>query len=137
MRQNRRPTSVRGNVEKSPSSPVLSHAEGKAANSLLGPAGPHRCLTRGAYIKYVSTAQWRPACAKRFGEGRERRWRLFSTFPFSCKFLSGAPRSVEGEALSTPLPFLSPLSVFSDPCALLWIRPTLSLSQNSPFHCDL
>ncbi|MEC4681539.1 MAG: hypothetical protein VST67_12700, partial [Nitrospirota bacterium] len=28
-------------------------------------------MTRGAYSQYVSTAQW-----------RERRWRLFSTFPF-------------------------------------------------------
>jgi hypothetical protein len=27
------------------------------------------------------TAKRRPACAKRFGEGRECRWRLFSTFP--------------------------------------------------------
>jgi len=51
-----------GNDQKSPSS--------KAA------AG----LTRGAYFQYVSTAKWRPACAKRFGEGRERRWRLFPTF---------------------------------------------------------
>jgi len=24
-------------------------------------------------MEYVSTAKWRPACAKRFGEGRERR----------------------------------------------------------------
>jgi len=52
MRQNRRPASVIGNVQKSPSS--------KAA----------AILTRGAYIEYVSTAKW-----------RERRWRLFSTFP--------------------------------------------------------
>ncbi len=44
----------------SPSSPVLSLAEGKAA----------AFLTRGAYSQYVSTAKW-----------RERRWRLFSTFP--------------------------------------------------------
>jgi len=28
-------------------------------------------LTRGAYSQYVSTAKW-----------RERRWRLFSTFPY-------------------------------------------------------
>jgi hypothetical protein len=28
-------------------------------------------LTRGAYMEYVSTAKW-----------RERRWRLFSTFPW-------------------------------------------------------
>jgi len=41
-----------GNVQKSPSS--------KAA----------AILARGAYFQYVSTAQW-----------RERRWRLFSTFP--------------------------------------------------------
>jgi hypothetical protein len=43
-------------------------------------------LTRGAYSQYVSTAKRRPACAKRFGEGRERRWRLFSTFPFEKKW---------------------------------------------------
>ncbi len=43
-----------GNVQKSPSS--------KAA----------AIWTRGAYIEYVSTAKW-----------RERRWRLFSTFPFT------------------------------------------------------
>jgi len=54
-----------GNVQKSPSS--------KATAILAG----------GAYIEYVSTAKGRPACAKRFGEGRERRWRLFSTFPAS------------------------------------------------------
>ena len=41
-----------GKVQKSPSS--------KAA----------AILTRGAYVEYVSTAKW-----------RERRWRLFSTFP--------------------------------------------------------
>ena len=43
-----------GNVQKSPSS--------KATAILAG----------GAYIEYVSTAK-----------GRERRWRLFSTFPVS------------------------------------------------------
>jgi hypothetical protein len=48
------------NVQKSPSSPVLSHAEGKAA----------AILARGAYVLYMSTAKW-----------RERRWWLFSTFP--------------------------------------------------------
>jgi hypothetical protein len=53
-----------GNVQKSPSSKAAAF------------------LTRGAYSQYVSTAKRRPACAKRFGEGRERRWRLFSTFPF-------------------------------------------------------
>ena len=45
-----------GNVQKSPSS--------KAA----------AVLTRGAYASYVSTAK-----------GRERRWRLFSTFPNSIE----------------------------------------------------
>jgi hypothetical protein len=39
-------------------------------------------LMRGAYSQYVSPVKSRPACAKRFGEGRERHWRLFSTFPF-------------------------------------------------------
>ena len=50
-------------------------------------------LTRGAYMEYVSTAKWRPACAKPLRplarkagfsgerEGRERRWRLFPIFP--------------------------------------------------------
>ncbi len=47
-----------GNVQKSPSS--------KAATN----------LTRGAYSEYVSTAKW-----------RERRWRLFSTFPMEKSFL--------------------------------------------------
>ena len=72
MRQEMRPTSVRGNVQKSPSS--------KAA----------ALLTRGAYSQYVSTTKRRPAYAKplqqawnrwlvsrSFSEG----WRLFSTFP--------------------------------------------------------
>ena len=60
-----------GNVQKSPSSPVLSLAEGKAA----------AILTRGAYMEYVSTAK-----------GRERRWRLFSTFPAEIlKLASGHP----------------------------------------------
>jgi len=35
----------------------------------------------GAYTQYVSTAKGQPAARSRFGEGRERRWRLFSTFP--------------------------------------------------------
>ncbi len=52
--QERRLASVGGNVQKSSSS--------KAA----------ALLTRGAYSQYVSTAK-----------GRERRWRLFSTFPYS------------------------------------------------------
>jgi uncharacterized protein YcbK (DUF882 family) len=51
-----------GNVQKSPSSKATA------------------ILTGGAYIEYVSTAKW-----------RERRWRLFSTFPYkkkrTCKFL--------------------------------------------------
>jgi hypothetical protein len=50
------PSSVGGTVQKSSSS--------KAA----------AILTRGAYSQYVSTAKW-----------RERRWRLFSTFPESMK----------------------------------------------------
>jgi len=35
-------------------------------------------LTRGAYMEYVSTAQW-----------RERRWRLFSTFLFNLNGVRG------------------------------------------------
>jgi hypothetical protein len=34
------------------------------------PARPQPFWLRGAYMEYVSTAKW-----------RERRWRLFSTFP--------------------------------------------------------
>jgi hypothetical protein len=49
-----------GNVQKDPSSPVLSQAKGKAA----------AFSTRGAYSQYVSTAK-----------RREHRWRLFPTFP--------------------------------------------------------
>jgi len=56
MLQDRRLTAVRGNVQKSSSS--------KAA----------AILTRGVYFQYVSTAKW-----------RERRWRLFSTFPEEFK----------------------------------------------------
>ena len=56
-------SAAKGNGQKSPSS--------KAA----------ALLARGAYSQYVSTVKGRPACAKRFGEGRERRWRLFSPFP--------------------------------------------------------
>jgi len=55
-------SAAEGNGQKSLSS--------KAANRLLDPAGANRCLARGAYLQYVSTAK-----------GRERRWRLFSTFP--------------------------------------------------------
>ncbi len=51
---------VGGNVQKSPSS--------KAA----------ALLTRGAYSQYVSTAK-----------GRERRWRLFSTFPLGHLYKPG------------------------------------------------
>jgi len=68
---------MRGNVQKRSSS--------KAA----------ALLTRGAYSQYVSAsgakrqvcepegqAKWRPqVCASRPGKARERRWRLFSTFP--------------------------------------------------------
>ena len=39
-------------------------AEGKATTCLIDPAGSYRSLTRGAYMAYVSTAKWRPACAK-------------------------------------------------------------------------
>ncbi|MCA9454898.1 MAG: hypothetical protein H6750_04725 [Nitrospiraceae bacterium] len=49
-----------GAVQKSSSSPALSHVEGKAA----------AIFARRAYFQYVSTEQW-----------RERRWRLFSTIP--------------------------------------------------------
>ena len=49
-------SSAIGNVQKSPSS--------KATNGLLGPGRRLRCLTRGAYTSYVSTGNWRPACAK-------------------------------------------------------------------------
>ncbi|MEC4680753.1 MAG: hypothetical protein VST67_08650 [Nitrospirota bacterium] len=49
----------------SPSSPVLSPAEGKAAHRLVHPARGNTCLTHGAYSQYVSTAKWRPVCAKR------------------------------------------------------------------------
>jgi len=70
----------------SPSSPVLSLAEGKAAVLLaafrrtriawLIPQGEPFVLARGAYAQYVSTAKGRPACHN-LGVG----WRLFSTFP--------------------------------------------------------
>ena len=76
MLQDRQPTAVRGNVQKSSSS--------KAA----------ALLTRGAYFQYVSAsgatrqvcepegqAKWRRCLASRFGKAKERRWRLFSTFP--------------------------------------------------------
>jgi hypothetical protein len=68
---------------KKSSSPVLSSVEGKATHGLLYPKGDNHCLTRGAYMAYVSTAKWRPACAKRFGEGRERR--------LACPILKGGP----------------------------------------------
>ncbi len=56
MPQTKSTSATGGNGQKSPSS--------KAAAS----------LTRGAYSQYVSTAKW-----------RERRWRLFSTFPGGMK----------------------------------------------------
>ena len=49
-------------MPKGPSSPALSGVAGKAA----------AIFTRGAYSQYVST-----------GKGQERRWRLFSTDPYS------------------------------------------------------
>ncbi|MEO8325899.1 MAG: hypothetical protein ABI618_08625 [Nitrospirota bacterium] len=51
-----------GPVQKSPSSPALSHVEGEAT----------AIFAAGAYTEYVSTEKW-----------RERSWRLFSTGP-SC-----------------------------------------------------
>ncbi len=68
MLQERQLASVGGNVQKSSSS--------KAA----------ALLTRGAYMEYVSTAKW-----------RERRWRLFSTFPLCVLF----PRSATQYILNT------------------------------------
>jgi hypothetical protein len=44
---------------KKSSSPVLSSVEGKATHGLLYPKGDNHCLTRGAYMAYVSTAKWR------------------------------------------------------------------------------
>jgi hypothetical protein len=38
---------------------VLSSVEGKATHGLLYPKGDNHCLTRGAYMAYVSTAKWR------------------------------------------------------------------------------
>jgi len=66
-----------GNGQKSPSS--------KAA----------ALLTRGAYTQYVSTAK-----------GRERRWRLFSTFPFKEQgWIQSGGTPIEGqeERLGGPL----------------------------------
>jgi len=67
MLQNRRPTSGGGNIQKSSSS--------KAA----------ALLTRGAYIEYVSAnvAKSDKSVSPKAAKWRERRWRLFSTFP--CK----------------------------------------------------
>jgi len=46
---------------------------------LLRPGGRDRCGKAERTWEYESTAKGRPACAKRFGEGRERRWQTFST----------------------------------------------------------
>ncbi|MDA0740021.1 MAG: hypothetical protein O3A59_14000 [Nitrospirae bacterium] len=100
MLQNRRPTAVRGNVQKSSSSPVLSGVEGKAA----------AILTRGAYSQYVSANAAKSGksvspkvrqkgdyvCASRFGKARERRWRLFSTFPVGEQSLPSSEGDEEG-----------------------------------------
>jgi len=67
---------------------LLSLAEGSSSKATA-------FLTRGAYSQYVSAnaaksgKSVRPkvrkkgddACASHFGKARERRWRLFSTFP--------------------------------------------------------
>ena len=53
------------------------------------PARPQPLWRAERTVEYVSTTKGRPACAKRFGEGRERRWRTlrfhsghaFSTLP--------------------------------------------------------
>jgi hypothetical protein len=68
-------------------------------------------LTRGAYFQYVSTTKLRPACAKRFGEGRERRWWLFSTFPLK-KDQDGFPITHVGNGHSL---LSSPQEVGGDP----------------------
>jgi hypothetical protein len=47
---------------------LISVGEGNGQKSPSSKAAAF--LTRGAYLRYVSTAKW-----------RERRWRLFSTFP--------------------------------------------------------
>ncbi len=60
----------------------------RARIAWLIPQGEPFVLTRGAYSQYVSTTKWRPACTKRFGGGRERRWRLFSTFPYCARIFS-------------------------------------------------
>jgi len=65
MPKRRQPSSAGGNVQKSPSSPVLSRVEGKAAaipglRSNFSGVG----LTRGASMEYASTAKGRPAYAK-------------------------------------------------------------------------
>jgi hypothetical protein len=64
MPQTKSTSETGGNGQKSPSSPVLSYAEGKAAAS----------LARGAYSQYVSTAKWRPACAKPLGPLARQSW---------------------------------------------------------------
>jgi len=76
--------------------PVLAEAGSPSSKAAafacrVSESAPHGA--RGAYFQYVSTAQW-----------RERRWRLFSTFPNKKKrghrmddetffILRGAPRA--------------------------------------------
>jgi len=72
MLKRRQPSSAGGNVQKSPSSKAAAIP---GLRSHFGGVG----LTSGAYMEYVSTAK-----------GRERRWRLFSTFPFGT-FQRGLP----------------------------------------------
>ena len=50
-----------------------------------------------------------------------------------CRFLRWEPRSVEGEDLSLPLPFLSRFSVFSDSRELPSINPPGHSRKISPF----
>jgi len=112
----------------------------KAATCLLHPAGGNHCLTRGAYrgayMEYVSTAKW-----------RERRWRLFSTFPLCKQRARPAGRTKQGRggrsvelgkgnstrqiiAIFTTLPYLA-LSLFGT-------KP-LTKGRNvgaRPYSCD-
>ncbi|MEC4674394.1 MAG: hypothetical protein VST68_09415 [Nitrospirota bacterium] len=63
----RRASSVGGNGQKT----LLCHPpKAKGAKTPFSTGKAAAILTRGAYTVYVSTAKW-----------RERRWRLFSTFP--------------------------------------------------------
>ncbi len=63
----RRASSVGGNVQKSP---LFHPPNPKGAKTPFSSGKAAALLARGAYTVYVSTAK-----------GRERRWRLFSTFP--------------------------------------------------------